>query len=225
VPVGLTIDYMTSLMYFGCNVTFASLPVFLPTIISEMGAFSNVQSNGLTAPPYVFCFIVIIACAFASDRIKNRGWFVAGNAMIAAIGFLIMALTSKTSVRYFAIFLCSLIFVSVAIILAWVTNNSGTDSKRAGGLWILATGGQCGPLLGTRMFPAAEAPYYRKGMWVCCAFCFFVFVLATTLSLLLRRENRRRDRIYGKGSGVDAFDEGVDAGTLGDDSPTFRYVC
>jgi MFS family permease len=213
------------LMYFGCNVTFASLPVFLPTIIAEMGSFSSIQSNGLTAPPYVFCFFIIIICAFASDKVHNRGYFVAGNALLAAIGFLIMAMTSKTAVRYFAIFLCSLIFVSVAIILAWVTNNSGTDSKRAGGLWILSMGGQCGPILGTRIFPTTEAPYYRKGMWICMAFCFLVFVLASLLSLLLRMENKRRDGIYGKGTGFDAFDENVDAGSSGDDSPTFRYVC
>lgn len=74
------------------------------------------------------------------------------------------------------------------------------------------------------MFPTEEAPYYRKGMWVCCAFCFFVFVLATSLSLALRRENRRRDRVHGKGTGFDAFDERVDAGSLGDAAPTFRYV-
>lgn len=45
-----------------------------------------------------------------------------------------MATTS--GLRYFAIFF-SLILVSVAMILVWVTNTSGTDSKRAGGLWIL----------------------------------------------------------------------------------------
>jgi hypothetical protein len=216
---------MTALMYFGCNVTFASLPVFLPTIINEMGSFSSVQSNGLSAPPYVLCFLIIILCAFLSDKFRNRGFFVAINAFIAAIGFLIMAVTTKTSVRYFALFLCVLIFVSVAIILAWVTNNSGTDSKRAGGLWILATVGQCGPILGTRVFPASQGPYYRPGMWICCGFCFLVFGLATTLSLLLKRENNRRDKVYGKGTGVDAFDERVDAGALGDDAPTFRYVC
>jgi MFS family permease len=215
---------MTAMMYFGCNVSFAALPVFLPTIISEMGGFTALQSNGLSAPPYVPCFFVIIASAFLSDKIHMRGCFVYGFAFIAAIGFLIMAVTTKTAVRYFAIFLCVLIFVSVAIILAWVANNSATDSKRAGGLWILQTIGQCGPLLGTNVFPAGDAPYYRKGMWICCAFCFLVAVLGASLSYLLWRENQRRDRVYGKGTGVTAFDENVDAGALGDDAPTFRYV-
>lgn len=35
-------------------------------------------------------------------------------------------------------------------------------------------------------------------------FGFLVFALAMSSSLLLRRENKRRDRFYGKGSGVDA---------------------
>ncbi len=78
--------------------------------------------------------------------------------------------------------------------------------------------------MGTRVFPAQEAPYYRKGMWICSGFCFLVCALVTGLSLLLRRENKRRDKVYGKGTGVDAFDERVDAGTLGDNAPTFRYV-
>ena len=216
---------MTAFMYFGCNVTFAALPVFLPTIISDMGAFTSIQSNGLSAPPYVFCFLVIIASTFISDRIRNRGIFVAGMALLAAIGFLIMATATTTGVRYFALYLCVLIFVSVAIILAWVSNNSATDSKRAGGLWILTTIGQCGPLVGINIFPPTEAPYYRKGMWICCGFCFFVVGLASTLSFLLFRENQRRDRVYGKGTGVNAFDETADACSLGESSPAFRYVC
>jgi MFS family permease len=215
---------MTALMYFGCNVSFAALPVFLPTIISEMGGFTTLQSNGLSAPPYVLCFLAIIGSAFLSDRLRMRGPFVYGMAFIAAIGFLIMAVATKTAVRYFAIFLCVLIFVSVAIILAWVANYSATDSKRAGGLWILQTIGQCGPLLGTNVFPAEDAPYYRKGMWICCGFCFLVAALGAALSFLLWRENKRRDRVYGKGTGVSAFDENVDAEADGNRSPAFRYV-
>jgi len=146
-------------------------------------------------------------------------------ALLAAIGILIMSTATTTGVRYFALYLCVLIFVPVAIILAWVSNNSATDSKRAGGLWILTTTGQCGPLLGINIFPLTEAPYYRKGMWICCGFCLFVVGLASRLSLFLFRENRRRDRVYGKGTGVNAFNETVDGCSLGESSPVFHYVC
>ena len=59
------------------------------------------------------------------------------------------------------------------------------------------TVGQCGPLLGTNVFPDADQPYYRKGSWICCAFALLSATTASMLSFLLWRENRRRDRIYG----------------------------
>ena len=76
---------------------------------------------------------------------------------------------------------------------------------------ILSTIGQCGPLLGTNVFPDNEKPYYRKGMWISCAFCFFVAVLSVTLSAIIRWEESRGKRAGGNagaGSEVDVVDEG-----------------
>ncbi|KAH8812217.1 retrograde regulation protein 2 [Xylogone sp. PMI_703] len=191
-------SYLPSLCYFGANVCFASLPLFIPTIISEMGAFSTIQSNGLSAPPYVLCFICIVSCAFLSDRVGVRGPFVSGAALVAAIGYIILATQDTVGVRYFGLFLATIIFTSVALLLSWVANTHATDSKRAAGLTILATGGQCGPVLGTNIFPPSEGPFYRKGMWISCGACLLVFVLAALQSFLLWRENKRRDAKYGK---------------------------
>jgi len=83
-------SYIPPLIYFGCNVCFASLPLFVPTIIAEMGAFSAIQSNGLSAPPYVLCFISIVACAFISNRIGVRGPFVTGASLVAVIGYILL---------------------------------------------------------------------------------------------------------------------------------------
>lgn len=130
------------------NVSFASLPLFVPTIISEMGSFTTIQSNGLSAPPYLFCFFVIIILCWLSDRFKMRGPFVALAATVAAIGFIINATTYSTAPRYTSVFLSVCIFASVALLLAWTANMHTTDSKRGGGYTILATIGQCGPLLG-----------------------------------------------------------------------------
>lgn len=138
-------------MYFSCNVSFASLPLFIPTIISQMGSFTAIQSNGLSAPPYVLCFFYILAVTFASDRAKMRGPFCALGGLLSGIGFIILATTSDTAPRYVGVFLATLIFGSVAILLAWVANINATESRKAGGYTILATIGQCGPLLGTSM--------------------------------------------------------------------------
>lgn len=195
------------------NVSFASLPLFVPTIISEMGSFSRITSNGLSAPPYVLCFFVIIILCWLSDRTKMRGPFVALAATVAAIGFIINATTTTTAPRYTSIFLSVNIFASVALLLAWTANMHTNESKRGGGYTILATIGQLGPILGkaasdfragnfsradlmigTNVFPASEGPYYRKGLWISAAMCLMVAALATTLSLWIIYDNRKIDR-------------------------------
>lgn len=221
--VGALLDYRSyipPLIYFGCNVCFASLPLFVPTIISQMGAFTTIQSNGLSAPPYVLCFISIVACAFLSDRTGVRGPFVAGAGLVAAIGYILLATQTTVALRYFGLFLATIIFTSVALVLSWVANTHATDSKRAAGLAILSTGGQCGPILGTNIFPPGEAPYYRKGMWISCGACLVVFFLAGAQSWLLWRENKQRDRKYGK---VRDTEYTRVESEFGDDA-NFRYI-
>ena len=135
-------------MYFSCNVSFASLPLFVPTIISQIGVFSQIQSNGLSAPPYLLNFFTIILLAWLSDRYRMRGPFCGLAALVAAVGFLVQATTTSVVGRYLSIFLSVQIFASVALLLSWVSNLHVTESKRAGGYTILGSCGQFGPLLG-----------------------------------------------------------------------------
>lgn len=185
---------LPAFMYFGYNVSFASLPLFLPTIISEIGTFSKVQSNGLSAPPYLLVFFTIIAITFLSDRFGMRGPFILLCSWIAGIGFILQATTSTAVPRYVGTFLAVQIFVCVPLTLAWVANIHQTESKRAGGNVILATVGQCGPLLGVNLFPTSEAPRFHKGLWVSAAMCLFVGCLAVLLSTILIFENRKMER-------------------------------
>ncbi|ETI24496.1 hypothetical protein G647_03865 [Cladophialophora carrionii CBS 160.54] len=213
-------SYLPPLMYFGCNVCFASLPLFVPTIISEMGEFSTIQSNGMSAPPYVLCWFAIVGTAFISDRVQMRGIFVATPALLAAVGYIILGTTSSTGPRYFALFLAVLIFVSVAMTLTWVGNTHATDSKRAVALAILATGGQCGPVLGTNIFPKSEGPYYRKGMWVSCGACLLVVVTSVMQMGLLHRANKKRDEKYGRDRDTVHLQNHSESGN----DKQFRYV-
>lgn len=65
------------------------------------------------------------------------------------------------------------------------------------GIVILNIIGQCGPFLGTNVFPDADAPRYAKGLWICVAFMFFTTLLALSLRALLTWENRQLDKKYG----------------------------
>lgn len=168
----------------------------MPTIISQIGTFSTIQSNGLSAPPYLLVFFTMITCAYFSDKVKMRGPFVGGAGIVAAIGFILLATTTGAAPRYIGVFLAINIFAAVATLLPWIANSFENESKRAGGWGIASTLAQCGPLLGTNVFPASEGPYYKKGSWISCAFCLLVAVLSLVYSLLLHRENKRLDKIW-----------------------------
>jgi len=158
------------MMYFSCNVSFSSLPVFLPTILTQMG-FSAIDAQGLSAPPYFLSFLVVISSTFIADRTGQRGFIITVLSLVGAIGYILLAATSATSIRYFGVYLAAAgIFPSIINILPWVLNNQGSDTKRGVGIAILNIVGQCGPLLGTRVYPATDSPYYRLGMWTCASF-------------------------------------------------------
>lgn len=133
---------LPGLMYFSYNVSYASLPLFVPTIISEMGHFTTITSNGLSAPPYLLCFFTILIISFASDRLGLRGPFIVLCTWTAALGFLLLANTEATAPRYAGVFLAVQVFVAVPLTLAWVANIHPTESKRGGGNVILTTIGQ-----------------------------------------------------------------------------------
>lgn len=224
-------NYFTALMYFSCNVSFSSLPVFLPTILNEMG-FSAINAQGLSAPPYFLAFLAVVGTTWIADRTQQRGIVIMILSVIGAVGYILLATTSSTGPRYTGVFLAALgIFPAIGNILPWVLNNQGSDTKRGAGIAILNLVGQCGPLLGTRLYPSTDKPYYRVGMWTCAAFMLFNGLLAFGLRCLLIWENKRLDQKYGTIETIAAGQEGnkkvndVDFKSGAEnDGPRFRYI-
>lgn len=186
--------WFTAFMYFSCNVSFSSLPVFLPTIIKDMG-FTAINAQGLTAPPFFVSFLMTIFTSWIADRLQQRGLVIIAMSIIGAIGYVLLATCTTIGVRYFGVFLAaSGVFPCIANILPWVLNNQGSDTRRGMGIVILNVIGQCGPFLGTNVFPDREGPRYIRGQWICAAFMFFTTFLALGLRQLLWWENKRLDR-------------------------------
>ncbi|KAL1977241.1 hypothetical protein VTN31DRAFT_100 [Thermomyces dupontii] len=199
--VGMTLldakAWFTALMYFSCNVSYSSLPVFLPTILRDMG-FTAINAQGLSAPPYFASFLVTVATTYIADRFGQRGFMVAGLATTGAIGYVLLAACKPVGVRYLGAFLASCgVFPAIANILPWVLNNQGSDTRRGMATVILNLVGQCGPFLGTNIFPDRDGPRYVKGQAICAVFMFVVAFLALTLRTLLAWENRKLDKKYG----------------------------
>lgn len=146
---------------------------------------------------------------------------------VGGIGYILLATVKTVGVRYFGVFLAaSGIFPSIANILPWVTNNQGSDTRRGAAIMLLNLIGQCGPLLGTNVFPPAEGPRYIKGMAISAAFTFFTGVLAFGLRTLLVWENRKLDQKYGSRGNRDTGEAKGDGMAVGEENygPNFRYV-
>uniref|UniRef100_A0A060T1F9 ARAD1C20174p n=1 Tax=Blastobotrys adeninivorans TaxID=409370 RepID=A0A060T1F9_BLAAD len=209
-------------MYFGINVSFASLPVFMPAIVESLG-YTSINAQGLTAPPYLFTTLCVLAAAWISDKYMQRGILIIVLASVSAAGWLILALCHNNGVKYFAIFLAAGgIFPCVALTLSWLGNNQGTSTRRGAGFVLVQAIGQCGPVLGTRLFPERDAPLYHRGFFVSFGMSAMVAVAALLLRLYLSYENRKLDEKYGPVQDtVDASDYTT---ASGEENTNFRYV-
>ncbi|KAJ5740295.1 Major facilitator superfamily domain general substrate transporter [Penicillium malachiteum] len=192
--------YMAAFMFFSCNVAFSSMPVFLPTIIKDMG-FSSLHAQALSAPPYLIAFIVVLATAWASDRSRTRSPYLIAHALVSAAAYLAIAATGyfhdylsadlHILIRYACVFpAISGFFSAITLIITWSMDNRTEKEGKGASIAILNIIGQCGPLLGTRLYPESDGPWYVTGMAVCSFFMIIVAVLATVLRVLLQRANK-----------------------------------
>jgi cyanate permease len=106
-------------MYFGANVSYASLPVYLPTILSAMG-YSSINAQGLSAPPYFVAFLFALITTYIADKTQQRGWMLFSTSIVGGIGYIILATVTTVGVRYFAVFLAAAgVFSTIPNIIAW----------------------------------------------------------------------------------------------------------
>ncbi|KAI0153868.1 major facilitator superfamily domain-containing protein [Pestalotiopsis sp. NC0098] len=211
--------WLCALMYFCGNVSYSSLPVFLPTIIEDMG-YTSINAQGLSAPPSFAAFLFALITTWIADKTRQRCLVIVVSSIVGGIGFIILACVDTVGVRYFATFLASAgVFSAVPNVLGVTLNNQGSDSRRGWSIVLMNTIGQCGPFLGTNIFPTTQAPRYTEGMSVCAAFMFFCAILAFAQRCLLSWENAKLDREFGP---VDKNEKNTRAGE--DYGSHFRYV-
>jgi hypothetical protein len=235
--------WLCGLMYFCGNVSYSSLPVFLPTILQDMN-YTAIDAQGLSAPPSFAAFLCALITTWVADRSQQRCLVLFCTSAVGGIGYLILATVETVGVRYFATFLASAgVFSTIPNILAltlsktpelfhathWLltssTDNQGSDTRRGMSIVLINLVGQCGPFLGTNIFPLEEKPRYVKGMSICATFMFFSALLALAQRVLLAWENKKLDKKYGavaqpeKGAVTREGAAGVE-----NYGPNFRYV-
>lgn len=98
--------WLCGLMYFSGNVSFSSLPVFLPTIIKDMG-YTAINAQGLSAPPSFAAFLFALITTWVADKTQQRCFVIFCTSIVGGIGYIILAAVDTVGVRYFATFLAS----------------------------------------------------------------------------------------------------------------------
>ncbi|KAF7947423.1 hypothetical protein EAE96_008511 [Botrytis aclada] len=193
--------YLTALMFFFSNMAFSSMPIFLPTILTHMG-HSPSTSQALSAPPYLLSFLSVLLTSYLSDKLRSRSPFLIFHALLSSLGYTLLTLPPhflSPTLRYLAIYpACVGFFSVVTILITWTLNNQPSSSRQGTGFAIMQVVGQCGPLVGTRLYPESQAPFYREGMGVCAGVMFGVAVLGLGLRWWLQRENARAGGRYGR---------------------------
>ena len=197
------IPWLQALIFFSINVSFASLPVFLPTIIKAM-SFSALTSQILSAPPYLFSFGFVLLIGQLSDKIPNsRGICLMACAGASALSYFTIALTAtletgeyvseglSITVRYVAIYPAAMgLFSSVVLIITWNLNNQPSRKEKGLAMMVMNILGQCGPLIGANSYPKSDGPHYVNGMLISGAFMIGVVVLAAVLRWKLKVMNQ-----------------------------------
>lgn len=163
--------------------------------------YSSLHAQALSAPPYLFAFVVVLITAYASDRSRSRSPYLIGHALISSLSYLTIALTGHfhshlppwlhTLIRYLCVYpAIAGFFSAITIVITWSMDNRVEKEGKGASIAILNIIGQCGPLLGTRLYPESDGPWYVRGMATCSFFMVVVAVLAVILRVMLQRLNR-----------------------------------
>lgn len=119
--------WLCALMYFCGNVSYSSLPVFLPTILEDMG-YTAINAQGLSAPPSFAAFLFALVTTWIADRTQQRCFVLFTTSAIGGVGYIILATVETVGVRYFATFLASAgVFSTIPNILALTLSTCASE--------------------------------------------------------------------------------------------------
>jgi MFS family permease len=163
--------------------------------------YSSLHAQALSAPPYIFAFVIVLLTAYASDRSRSRSPYLIAHALISSMSYLAIAATGyfhsrlppwlHTFIRYICVYPATAGFFSaITLIITWSMDNRIEKEGKGASIAILNIIGQCGPLLGTRLYPESDGPWYIRGMATCSFFMVIVALLAVGLRIILQRLNR-----------------------------------
>ncbi|KXH25408.1 major facilitator superfamily transporter [Colletotrichum nymphaeae SA-01] len=187
-------------IYMGQVLQTYTIATFTPIIVATFG-YDNVKAQLMTAPPYCVAFVMVFVVGWASDRVKSCSGLLVGCSVVAAIGDLLLAVLPHTaaSARYGATFLIlSGILSGVTLSVGNITSNCCGDIKKGIATGLFQSFGSTMGIATGYLFPSTDGPSYKKGFWTLFAATCWTGVGAAFVTVMNIRENRRRNREFGK---------------------------
>ncbi|KAK4239519.1 hypothetical protein C8A03DRAFT_14104 [Achaetomium macrosporum] len=212
---------------YGMSFHAMSLPLytfslFLPTIIKDLG-YTAANAQLLTIPPYAFAFVTTMGVATVSERIGKRAMPLIASAFFAIIGYVILLANAdqrgRPGISYLGTFFAAGgIYPATALSLSWPAINVSGQTKRAVANAMQISIGNLGAVLGTQLYRTETGPRYIVGHSFALGYLAGEIVVSSLLYFVLKRENKRRERI-----GPEVKEVGDLGDWNGDDDPRWRF--
>ncbi|CAG8955359.1 hypothetical protein HYFRA_00011343 [Hymenoscyphus fraxineus] len=215
-------NIICGLGFFAINISVQSFSLFLPSILSALG-WTALKTQFYSVPPYVIACIWSILLFRLSDKFNRRGVFLVVGAVLAIVGYVMLATTTSNSVKYGAVFLASAgAFPGGPTWLAWGLNNAAGPSVRAVTSAYIVSVGSCGAIVATWTYLEKDRPTYHRGHWINVGANIVAAILAVAGVVYTQWENKKRDR-GDRASRLEGLDDDEKI-KLGYRHPDFRYV-
>jgi len=214
-----------ALMSFCVGVVVQGVAYFTPSVVLTFG-YGKTVTQLLTAPLFMFAFIVTMIAGTVADRYHQRGLVTVAFASLGILGCILNFAGTSLGIRYPALFfLVAGIYSCAPTVLAWIPNNNAAYGKRAVAIAIGFMVSNGGGIVGVWIYPTKYAPRYLF------ATKFNISLLAATVVLsigqvfLLKHLNRqkaeKREELL---RGLEHLSLDGQIQELGDHHPDFKYT-
>lgn len=187
--------------------------------------YSTMNSQFLSAPPYVAGALSALVCGKLSDRFNWRMPFVTIPGAFILAGYSIMlslngAFSDNSTSVWLAIVIAMIgIYPIQPATQAWNTNNIEPSSRRAVGVALTNSVGNLGGIVGSFMYLESQAPRYETGFGLSLALGGYAMLTALLLEWSYLTSNARKAKVVSNTPHDDA-----QLLSMGDKSPLFKHV-
>ncbi|KAJ1722056.1 hypothetical protein LPJ53_003495 [Coemansia erecta] len=200
----------------------ATQAIFGPTLIAAMG-YTSTRAQILSAVPSACGFVSQLISMFLPRLYPRFSVWIMLFSGLACAFYAIIASVENIHVRF--AFLCLSNFAlspNMPLVSVWMSNNVlGVTKKGVASACTVMFGGISG-LIGAHIYRDKDSPQYRFGHIFVCVCNAVIFLVALSLNLYFRWENKRRDR---EDIDMDCSTLSEDAiDQMGDSRPDHRYT-